>query len=265
MTTWTVEDAATIELDEPISRLRVRLVDGSVDVVASTGPVRVEVNDVDGLPVTMRLDDGVLTVGYDDVLWATILGWLRHERRFAVVSIAVPPECAVELGVVSAAATIAGVRAPTSVRSVSGAVTLDGVSGAVEAETMSGSVESLSPRGDMSATTVSGDLTVVGGGTGDLSGRTVSGTVTVDLDPSPATTFSLDSVSGDVGVRLPAAPSLEVDLKSTAGDVRCAHDGLELTKRPGRTALTGRLGNGEARLRGRTVSGNIALLAKAHA
>jgi Putative adhesin len=264
MTTWTVEESATIELDEPVSRLRVRLVGGIVDVVASTDPARVEVNDVDGLPVVVHLEDGVLTVGYDDVVWATILGWLRHEPRSAVVSIAIPPDCAVELGVVSAAATIAGVSAATSVRSVSGGVILDALSGSVEAETVSGSVESLSLHGDMSSRTVSGDLTIVGG-TGNLSGRTVSGTVSADLDPSPNTTVSLNSVSGDIGVRLPAAPSLEVDLTSTSGDVRSALDGLAVTRRPGRTTLTGRLGTGEARLRARTVSGNIALLPGNHA
>jgi Putative adhesin len=265
MTMWTVEEAATLELDEPVSELHVRLVGGAVDVVASTGPSRIEVNDVDGLPVLVRLEDGVLTVGYDDVVWATILGWLRSERRWAAVSIAVPPECAVELGAVSAAATVTGMAAPTSVRSVSGALTLDGVSGAVDAETVSGSLETLSLDGELSFQAVSGSLTVAGGRTEKLAARTVSGSITLDLDPPPDAALSVETVSGEIRVRLPAAVSLEVDLKSTSGDIRTAHDGLELAKRPGRTVLAGRLGNGGARLRGRAVSGSIALLAGANA
>ena len=266
MATWTIEDSETIDLDEPVSRLRVRLVAGSVDVVASTGSARVEVTDVEGLPVTVLIEDGVLTVGYDDVVWATLLGWLRQEHRRATVSIAVPPDCAVELGVVSAAATVTGIRAATSARSVSGPVTLDGIAGSVEAETVSGSVETLSLDGDLSFTTVSGDLTVVGGRTGNLKARTVSGTVTLDVDPAADASISLDSVSGDIAVRLPAEPSLEVSLTSTSGDLRSSHEGLQLTRRPGRMTLTGRLGTGGGgRLRGRTVSGDIALLSGAHA
>ena len=123
---------------------------------------------------------------------------------------------------------------------------------------MSGSVETLSLDGDLSFTTVSGDLTVVGGRTGNLKARTVSGTVTLDVDPAADASISLDSVSGDIAVRLPAEPSLEVSLTSTSGDLRSSHDGLQLTRRPGRMTLTGQLGTGGGRLRGRTVSGDIA-------
>ncbi len=265
MTTWTVDEPVTLEMAEPVTRLQIRLVAGSVDVVASSGVPRVEVSEVVGLPLTVRIEDGTLVVGYDDVVWATILGWLRHERRHVVVSIAIPRDCPIELGVVSASATVTGFVGSTSVRSVSGAVTLDGLSGDLVAETVSGDVETLALDGDLSFTTVSGDLTVVGGRTGRLVARTVSGSVTADLDPAADAAISLDSVSGDIGVRLPATPSLDIDLKSTSGDLRSSHDGLQLTKQPGRTALTGRLGDGGAHLRARTVSGDVALLIGADA
>ena len=67
MPTWTVDEPATIELDEPISRLKVRLVGGRW--TWSRAPARlVEVSEIDGLPLTVSSTTAP-AIGYDDVVW----------------------------------------------------------------------------------------------------------------------------------------------------------------------------------------------------
>src|SRR5439155_6745233 len=104
MQEWTVESPQVIDIADDVHSLAVRLVAGHVDVVTTDGPsARVEVTEVDDDPLVVTIDDdGRLVIRHARLTWAGILGWLRSERRRAVVSVAVPRSCAPSIGVVSA-------------------------------------------------------------------------------------------------------------------------------------------------------------------
>lgn len=260
MTSWTIDAPRELTFEE-VSALTVRIAAGHVDVVATTGKPRLEVSAIEGPPLLVEHTSGRLTAHYEDEGPGGLLRWLRpFERRSATISLAVPPDCPVDLGVASAAAVVSGVEAHTAVRSASGAVTLDGLSGDVSVQAASGDVEARGLTGRLDLGTVSGDLTVAEVGGERLKGKTVSGRLTVDLDVTARAKIELGSVSGDVAVRLPEDPDLTVDLRSVSGQVGAAFDGLTRRRQPGRVKAHGRIGSGSGRLTASTVSGDIALL-----
>jgi hypothetical protein len=165
-----------------------------------------------------------VTVDYERPWPGGLRGWLPFRgRRRAVLSLAVPRDCWVELHVVSASLMVGGLRAPVLARSVSGEITLAGLGGSADAETVSGAVQASDVTGDLSAKTVSGDLTV----------------------------------------RLPGASDLQAKLGSITGHVASAFEELEHDRTPGRNTAKGRLGAGTGRLRATSTSGHVALLRRA--
>ena len=264
MSEWTVRERTVLEIADPIRSVDVRVVSGRVNLVpGDSDGAHLEVTEIDGPPLRVTVDNGRLTVAHDDLQWASLLGFrLRsRDRRRAVVSIAVPASCAAAVGVVTADAVVAGIEGEVRVRCVSGDVTLDGTVGAVHVQTVSGDVELRDVTGALALTTVSGELTIVDGRPPSVHAKSVSGDVTLDLHPSGTVEVDVTTVSGDLTVRVPATAGLDVDVVSTSGDVASAFDGVELSKRPGVHRMSGRVGDGTGRLRGRSVSGRVALLA----
>ena len=265
MATWTLEEPDKLGFDR-VDRVLVRIVEGAVDVVGSDDQPTLELSELAGPPLRVQHQGGALTVDYQRPLRLGPLGWLvGRGRRRAVLSLAVPRDCRVELHTVAASAMVSGLRGPVLVESVSGEVTLAGLGGRADVETVSGSVEASGVAGDLSAKTVSGDLTMAEGGGGSVRARSVSGAVAVDLLASGERDISLSSVSGDLTVRLPATSDLQVKLQSTSGQVASAFEELEHDRTPGRNAARGRLGAGTGRLRATTTSGHVALLRRAEA
>jgi hypothetical protein len=264
MTSWTVKEPDKLGFDQ-VSRVRVQTVEGAVAVVGGDGQPSVEVSELVGEPLRVRLEDGELTIDYERPLLPGPLAWLAGlgRRHRAVLSLAVPRDCPVELRVVSASLTVGGLRAAVVARTISGEITLAGLGGPVEAETVSGSVQASGVAGDLSAATVSGDLTLAEGGGGAVRARTVSGAMALDLQDSGGRDVRLSSVSGDVTVRLPGDSDLQVKLQSTGGQVASAFAQLRHEDWPGAHAVRGRLGAGTGRLRATTTSGDIALLRRA--
>ena len=144
---WSIETPTSLEFDD-VTGLRVRLIAGSVAVLATTGKPTLEVSNIEGDPLTVTYADGVLTVAHENLSWEGLLKWLRPQRHAATVTVSVPRKCAAQVGVVSATAVMSGISARASVKSVSGGITLDGVAGAVDANTVSGAV--VSPTGRLS-------------------------------------------------------------------------------------------------------------------
>src|SRR5215207_1081650 len=240
MASWTLDEPGKRELD-PVDRVLVRLIEGAVSVVGSDGPPTLEVSELEGAPLRVRQEDGALTVDYERPGRLGLLDWLTSMgRRKAVVTLAVPRDCQVELQVVSASLMAGGLRASVLAKTVSGEITLAGLGGAAEAETVSGAVQASAIRGDLSAATVSGEITVAEGG-GSVRAKTISGPIAMDLGPS-----------GD--------RDLEVKLQSTSGQVASAFGQLEHDRTPGQHAARGRLGSGTGRLRASSTSGHVALL-----
>lgn len=263
MQEWNVEGPQTIDIETEVRSLAIRLVAGHVDVVTTDGPARVEITEVDGDPLTVSVDDdGRLVIRHPKLTWGGVLSWLRSERRRAVVSVAVPLHCDTSIGVVSADAVVAGVEGRIDVRCVSGGVVLDEVTGTVAAESVSGDVEARGLSGGISLKSVSGGLTLVEGAPDKVRVDSVSGDVALDVTSAGPLDVTVNSVSGDITVRVPDDVGLSVDLMSTSGDVASAFEGLDEETRPGAHRLRGSVGDGSGQLRGRTVSGSVAVLVR---
>jgi len=262
MATWTLDEPDKLAFDG-VDRVLVEIVEGAVDVVGTDDQPSLEVSELLGQPLRVRHEGGALSVDYERPWRIGPLAWFGRGRRTAVLSLAVPHDCRVELHTVSAGVMVGGLRAPVLVKSVSGEITLAGLGGRADAETTSGAVQASGVTGDLWARTVSGDLTVAEGGGGSVRARTVSGAVAVDLLASGERDIQLESASGDLTVRLPGTSDLQVKLQSTSGQVASAFDELELDRTPGRHAARGRLGTGSGRLRATSTSGHVALLRRA--
>jgi hypothetical protein len=265
MSEWSVTEPRKLTFDEPVSELHVRIVSGTVNVVGTDeGSARLEVSEIEGPPLVVTQEGGTLTVAYEDLPWKGFLKWLDRKgwRRSAVVSLAVPADTRVEVGVVSAAAVVSGVRGPSVVKGVTGDTTLVALSGPVRADTVSGNLEAQAVTGDLRFHSVSGDLTVVEGSGPSVRAESVSGSMIVDLDPEGPTDVRLTSVSGEIAIRLPQPADAEVEANTASGTISNAFDGLRVHGQWGAHKVTGRLGAGTGKLRATTVSGSIALLGR---
>ncbi|OEJ25061.1 hypothetical protein AR457_11895 [Streptomyces agglomeratus] len=261
---WAVAEPRKLTFEDPVTALQVRIVNGTVNVVGvEEGPARLEVTEIDGPPLTVTHQDGTLTVTYEDLPWKGFLTWLdrRGPQRSAVVSLAVPVNSSVAVGVIGAGAVVSRIGGRTDVRGVTGDITLVGLSGAVRADTVAGGVEAQGVTGELRFHSVSGDLTVVDGSGTSVRADSVSGDMAVDVDPAgkPAD-ISLTSVSGEVAIRLPHPADATVEANTASGSVSNAFEDLRVSGQWGAKRITGTLGTGSGRLRATTVSGSIALL-----
>jgi len=259
---WTIETPTNLEFDE-VTGLRVRLIAGSVAVLATTGKPSLEVSSVEGDPLTVTYEDGILTVAHENLNWEGLLKWLRPQRHAATVTVSVPRKCQAQVGVVSATAVMSGISARASVKSVSGGITLDGVTGDVDANTVSGTVEAQGINGKLNFNTVSGDLTLADGWMERLDVNGVSGDVTADLDLDPLGGMKVSTVSGEVMLRLPAEADARVNLQSVSGDVRSEFAELRRSSAPASRSVSGSLGAGSGQVSVTTMSGRVMLLRRA--
>jgi len=259
---WTIEAPTSLEFDD-ITGLRVRLIAGSVAVLATDGPPSLDVTSIEGDPLNVTYEGGVLTVAHDHLSWEGLLKWLRPQRHAATVTVTVPRKCQTQVGVVSATAVMSGVGSRTSVKSVSGGITLDGVSGDVDANTVSGALEAQGINGRLNFRTVSGDLTLADGWLERLDANVVSGDVTADIDLDPLGGMQVTTVSGEVTLRLPAEADARVSMHSVSGDVRSEFAELRRTSAPASRSVSGSLGAGSGHVSVNTMSGRVMLLRRA--
>jgi putative adhesin len=262
MAQWTIEAPTSLEFDD-VTALRVRLIAGSVAVLATDGRPSLEVSRIEGDPLHVSYEDGVLTIAHENLNWEGLLKWLRPQRHSATVTVSVPRHCQAQVGVVSATAVMSGISARTSVKSVNGGITLDGISGDVEANTVSGAVEAQAINGTLNFNTVSGDLTLAEGWLERLDVNGVSGDVTADLDLDPLGGMHVNTVSGEVVLRLPAEADARVNLHSVSGDVRSEFAELSRSSAPASRSVSGSLGAGSGQVSVTTMSGRVMLLRRA--
>jgi len=264
MSEWSVAEPKKLTFDDPVTALHVRIVNGTVNVVGiDEGSARLEVSEMEGPPLTVTQQGGTLTVAYDDLPWKGFLKWLDRKgwRRSAVVSLAVPAQTRVEVGVVGANAMVSGIDGGAEVKGVTGDTTLAGLSGPVRATTVSGSVETQGVSGELRLSSVSGDLTVIEGASAFVKADSVSGSIILDLDPTGGPTDArLTNVSGEIAIRLPHPADAQVEANTASGTVSNAFDDLRVSGQWGAKRITGRLGGGSGQLKATTVSGSIALL-----
>ncbi|NLU71980.1 DUF4097 domain-containing protein [Streptomyces sp. HNM0575] len=265
---WPISEPQTLDIDDRVESLQVRIVGGSVNVVGSSEPgTRVEVGEVQGPPLIVTLKDGSLVIAYEDVPWKGFLKWLDRKgwNRHAVVSVSVPSKVRLSVGVVDANAFVSGITGRTDVRGVSGDTTLVAIDGPVRAETVSGNVETQGLTGRIGFNSVSGDLTVIDGRS-SVKADSVSGSMILDLDTGGGdaeTDIALGTVSGEVALRLADPVDARVEASTASGAVSSAFDELKVEGEWGAKKVKGTLGTGSGRLRANSVSGSIALLRRA--
>lgn len=262
MERWTVDDRIEISL-EGLQRIRVRLVAGEVSVTAGEGPARVEVTRVSGPEIRVRFDGEALEITHGESGMTgleRLLSVFRATKVEAHVALVVPASTVCDLGTVSAAVIASGLAARAFVKTVSGDVTLDSIAETLDVKTVSGEVQARRVTADLKAKTVSGSVSVVGASGRWVEARTVSGDVTLDLELHPSGHYDLVTVSGNVSLRTVAEPSVVVDAQSVSGAIR-SDFGLEWgDDKPGRRRVRAHLGDGEARLSVKTVSGDLRIV-----
>ena len=262
MAQWTIEAPTSLEFDD-VTGLRVRLISGSVAVLATDGKPSLDVSSIEGDPLTVTYEGGVLTIAHENLTWEGLLKWLRPQRHSATVTVTVPRKCPTQVGVVSATAVVSGISSRASVKSVTGGITLDGVTGDVDANTVSGALEAQGINGRLNFRTVSGDLTLADGWMERLDASVVSGDVTADVDLDPLGGMQVSTVSGEVTLRLPAEADAQVNLHSLSGDVRSEFPELKRTSAPASRSVSGSLGAGSGHVSVTTMSGRVMLLRRA--
>lgn len=258
---WTVDAPASLDFDA-VTALRVRLIAGSVAVMATGDTPSVVVSDISGRPLQIGHEDGTLTIAYDyeRLSWERLLGWLDPSPDTAAVTVTVPADCPVQLGVVSASAVVCGLSAGASVKGVSGEITLDGIAGEVRAETVSGPLEGRDVAGAVRFKSVSGGLTLADGALDVLEADNVSGPVSADVTLADRGDVRINTISGDVTVRLPADSDAAVRLRSTAGNVRTEFDSLHPATPYWSHTVSGNVGDGSGSVSVTSVSGAVTLL-----
>src|SRR5580693_7264483 len=262
MAQWTIEAPTSLDFDD-VTGLRVRLISGSVAVLATDGKPSLNVSSIEGDPLTVTYEGGVLTITHENLTWEGLLKWLRPQRHSATVTVIVPRKCPTQVGVVSATAVVSGISSRASVKSVSGGITLDGVTGDVDANTVSGTLEAQGINGRLNFKTVSGDLTLADGWLERLDASVVSGDVTADVDLDPLGGMQVTTVSGEVTLRLPAEADAQVNLHSLSGDVRSEFPELRRSSAPASRSVSGSLGAGSGLVSVTTMSGRVVLLRRA--
>jgi hypothetical protein len=259
MPRWTVDAPTRLDFDD-VTALQVRLIDGTVAVLATDDSPSIVVSDIKGRPLQVGYEAGALTIGYDALSWERLLDWLMPVHDTAALTITVPADCPIELGVVSASAVVCGLSSGAAVKGVSGEVTLDGVAGHVEAETVSGALEGRDVDGSVSFKSISGDLTLADGSLTRLEADNISGQIAADASLAAMGGMRISTISGEVTVRLPADSDARVRLHSTSGNVRSEFDALRAAMSPGSHTVSGNLGDGSGNVSVNSVCGAVTLL-----
>jgi hypothetical protein len=267
MTTWQIDSPRQLSLDEDVTAVTVRLMQGRLRVVGTEGPPRVDVRAVGRRGLIVAIEDGVLTIAHEPKRWHHWAGpfwWflIGRGRFHADVSVAVPPTCDASLRVISGSTVASGLRGGVTVELTSGNITLMGLTGGVRAKTVSGSIEALGVAGDLRVETISGEISLADAGAERVHARTISGSITCDLDNRHARDVRAVTTSGEITVRVPRDADLAVDLATTSGRVTSAFPQVRTESLPGRHHAEGRLGAGSGTLTAYAVSGSVSLLAR---
>jgi hypothetical protein len=257
--TWLVDGPKTIDL-ERVHALKVGLIGGHIDVIAHDEPgMRIEVHEVSGKDLKITVGAGAVEINHAQVGWEN---WLEVFSNFgrpalrATLSVMVPRDVHLKLGVVSASVLVSGVHDDANVSSVSGEILMDSTSGAIELNAVSGELIARGHTGDIAANNVSGSFTA----TGTLRSvhcNGVSGPVFLDIAGAPDE-IQVNTVSGGVTARLEAVMPVHYTVSTLSG--RLIIDGTDIPKVHG--VRVGSVGEGPHHLAfsANSVSGDVSIL-----
>ena len=256
---WLVDGPKVIDL-ENVRRLMVGLVGGHVDIVGHDEPgVRVEVHSVTGRDLLVQLDGDRLEIDHPQLRWDN---WIDVFKNFgssikAEVSVLVPRDIALTLGVVSADALGAGLETDAQLNTVSGDLVADGLTGKLTANSVSGEVTVRDHAGAVGINTVSGDVIASGAITRfDVDG--VSSEVMLDATGIPDA-VRVNTVSGAVTARFEPDTPASYTVQTVGGKLQLDAQSISVVR--GRyTARHGELDGRWADVRVNTVGGDVSIL-----
>ncbi|MCC4908510.1 DUF4097 family beta strand repeat-containing protein [Microbacterium sp. cx-59] len=266
---WLIHPGETRVIDlEDVHALKVGLVGGQIDIVAHDEPgARIEVHSVTIKDLRISAEDGKVEIDHPQLRWDNFLEVFRNFGSGgpkAEISVAVPRDVALTLGVVSASALVSELHAEARVNTVSGDVLVDGLRGDLVVNAVSGDVQARNIEGAVTANSVSGDVAATGAIT-RAAIDTVGGAMLVDASGS-LQKASLNTVSGETTVRLDRGLPSNYAVRSISGTVLI--DGVVQSGRgtgptTNFTGSIGELSGTFADIRANSVSGDITVLRRA--
>jgi hypothetical protein len=266
---WIIHPGETRVIDiETARRLKVGLIGGQIDVVAHDDPgVRIEVHAVTGKDLRIEVTGDAVEIDHPQLRWDNFLEVFRNFTASgpkAEISVAVPRDVALTLGVVSASALVSGIRSDVRLNTVSGDLIVDGLTGDLSVNAVSGDVHARQVVGALSANSVSGDVAI----TGEIrkaSVDIVSGAVLVD-STGDIQRVDVNTVSGATSIRLDEGYPANYAMRSVSGRVQVdgvVRSGQGSGPTTNYTGSTGELSGSFADVRVNSVSGDITVLRRA--
>lgn len=259
---WMVAPGQTKVIDlELVRNLKVTMIGGKVDVIGhdETG-VRVEVHSVTGKELKVSMEGDTLEIDHPQLRWDNFIDVFASFRGTAKadISIIVPRDVALKLGVVSADALVSGLMTDPRLSTVSGDIVVDGVIGNLDINGVNGEVSVRNHTGAISAHTVSGEVTA-SGAIRRFSLDAVSSDIFLDIEGTPEL-VNTNSVSGNLTVRLGADVATRYRLNTVSGTIQLDGSTIRGTLGKGYEGSDGALDGSWLELRANSVSGHISVV-----
>lgn len=259
---WMVAPGQTKVIDlELVRNLKVTMIGGKVDVIGhdETG-VRVEVHSVTGKELKVSMEGDTLEIDHPQLRWDNFIDVFASFRGTAKadVSIIVPRDVALKMGVVSADALVSGLMTDPRLSTVSGDIVVDGVIGNLDINGVNGEVSVRNHTGAISAHTVSGEVTA-SGAIRRFSLDAVSSDIFLDIEGTPEL-VNTNSVSGNLTVRLGADVATRYRLNTVSGTIQLDGSTIRGTLGKGYEGSDGALDGSWLELKANSVSGHISVV-----
>lgn len=259
---WLIQPGESKVIDlELVRSLKVGLIGGKIDVIAHDEPgARVEVHSVTGKELKIEIDGDRLEIDHPQLRWDNFLDVFKGFTGSAKVevSVLVPRDASIKLGVVSAEALISGFVSDAKLSTVSGDVVVDHMIGDLDINSVNGEISVGNHTGRINANTVSGDI-IASGSVTRFSADGVSGNMILDVIGTPAE-INTNTVSGDLTVRLDSGQGERYRVNTVAGTVFVDDTTFKGTLGKGFERVVGELSGSWLDLQANSVSGNISIV-----
>ncbi|WP_166786878.1 MULTISPECIES: DUF4097 family beta strand repeat-containing protein [Cryobacterium] len=259
---WLVTPGQAKVIDvEVVRTLKVGMIGGKIDVIGHDEPgTRIEVHSVTGKDLKISIDGDTLEIDHPQLRWDNFIEVFASFRGTAKadVSIMVPRDVALKLGVISADALIAGLTNGARLSTVSGDIVVDGVTGDLELNAVNGELSVRGLEGSIVAHTVSGDCTA-SGAIRRFSLDGVNSEVFLDIEGTPDS-INTNTVSGNLTVRLGAEVTTRYRLNTVSGTLQLDDQTIRGTFGKGYESSAGGLEGSWLELQANSVSGDITVV-----
>lgn len=259
---WLVAPGQTKIIDiELVRKLKVGLIGGKIDVIGHDEPgARIEVHSVMGKDLKISMDGDTLEIDHPQLRWDNfieVFGCFRGTAQ-ADLSLMVPRDVVLKLGVVSADALISGLRNDAKLSTVSGDLVIDDATGDLDLNAVNGEISVRNHVGTIGVHTLTGEVTASGSiRRFGLDG--VSSDVFLDLEGTPDQ-VTTNTVSGNLTVRLGAGVAARYRLKTVTGTLQLDDQTVRTTLGKGYQGSIGSLDTSFLELNANSVSGSISVV-----